>query len=179
MGYHRVVDGQTFDGELYTFAEHAVKKRMDGRIALEDARGIFEHVIDEGIYTKVEEDTVAYMLKNMSWRPEAREWFLRELAAWQEREMQSTLMSLQEISREHFVKHDILTEEFDRVAREVELRAATMKTFDEHDEIALIVRLVDGRRIKVKSKFIELENDYVELFGGVAVPVRAIERVEF
>lgn len=179
MGYRKVIDGITLDGELYALAEAAVTRNADGRISLDDTKGLFELVIDEGLYTKVEEDTVDYMLRNMRWRPEAREWFMSELAAWQVREMKSTPMSPEEISKEHFVKHDILTEEFDRVSREVELRAATMKTFDDHDEIALIVRLADGRRIKVKSRFIELEDDFVELFGGCVIPLKAIERVEF
>ena len=177
MSYHKVVDGKTLDGPLYALAEEAVRKR--GIISLEDAQRIFKNVVDEGIYTKVEEETVDFLFRKMLWRPDALEWFQRELTAWMEREMKSVPMSPEAISKEHFPKEDVLKEEFDRVSREVELRAATMKTFDEHDEIALIVRLADGRRIKVKSNFIEFEDEFVELFGGFAVPLKAIERVEF
>ncbi len=179
MSNHRVVDGITVDGSLFTMAEAAIGKNSDNKISLDDALELFENVIDGGIYTKVEEDTVDYVLRNMAWRPDAQEWFLRELAGWKEREMKSTPMSPEAISKEHFPKEDVLKEEFDRVYREVALRSATMKTYDDHDEVALIVRLADGRRILVKSKFLEFENDFVELFGGHSVPLRAIERVEF
>jgi len=53
-----------------------------------------------------------------------------------------------------------------------------METYDDHDEIALIVRLADGRRVEVRSILIDFENDFVELRGGIAIPLRAIEKVE-
>ncbi len=179
MSYHKVVDGITVDGPLFELAEKAIGKSSDGTISLDDALELFESVIDGGLYTQVEEDTVDLLLRSMAWRSEAREWFLRELTEWKEREMKSIPMSPEALSKEHFPKEDVLKEEFDRVYRELSLRSATIKTYDDHDEITLIVRLADGNRILVKSKFIELENDFVELFGGHAVPLRAIERVEF
>ena len=92
--------------------------------------------------------------------------------------MQSILMTPEALSKEYFPKHDVLKEEFDRLSRETDLRAATMETYDDHDEIGLIVRLADGRRVEVKSNLIEFDGEYVELHGGFVVPVRAIEKVE-
>jgi hypothetical protein len=178
MGYHKVVDGKTFDGHLFAVAEEAVGKSADGKITLDDALEIYEAVIDGGIYTDVERETVEYLLSKMSWRADAREWFLRELKVWEEREMKSIPMTPEELSHQHFPKEDILVEEFDRVSREVHLRAATKETYDTHDEIALIVRLADGRRVEVRTTLVELEDDFVELRGGVAIPLRAIEKVE-
>lgn len=178
MGYHKVVDGKTFDGHLFAVAEEAVKRSADGKITLDDALEIYEAVIDGGLYTDVERETIDYLLSRMSWRADAREWFHRELEGWKEREMKSIPMTPEELSQQHFPKEDILREEFDRVSREIDLRAATMETYDNHDEIALIVRLADGRRVEVRSSLVEFEDDFVELRGGVAIPLRAIEKVE-
>lgn len=178
MGYHKVVDGKTFDGHLFAMAEEAVHKSADGKITLDDALEIYEAVIDGGIYTDVERETVDYLLGSMSWRADAREWFLRELEIWMKREMKSIPMTPEELAQQKFPKEDILQEEFDRVTREAKLRAATAETYDNHEEFALIVRLADGRRVEVRSNLIEFEDDFVELRGGVAIPLRAIEKVE-
>jgi hypothetical protein len=87
-------------------------------------------------------------------------------------------VSLDQIAKEHFVKDDVFREEYDRVSRQIDLKAATMESFDHHDEIGLIVRLVDGRRVQVKSNLFELHEGHVELRGGVTIPIRAIEKVQ-
>jgi len=87
-------------------------------------------------------------------------------------------MTAEEVSIQHFSLVDVLSTEEERAARKHALKAATAETYQDHDEIGVIVRLANGKRAEVSSNFIELEGNYVELRGGFHVPVRAIERVE-
>lgn len=175
---HRMVEGKEVDKQLYGIAEDAVANNADGKISLADARLLYEGVIDEGIYTSVEWETMRLIKKNMFWHPEALEWFDRKLANWQEEQRKFTPISLEELAKEHFPKDDVLREQYDRQSREIDLKAATMEAFDDHDEIGIIVRLMDGRRVQVRSNIFELFEDEVELRGGVTIPIRAIEKVQ-
>jgi hypothetical protein len=175
---HRIVDGKEVDKELYEIAEDAVGTNPDGKIWLADARLMYEAVIDGGIYTSVEWETVRLIKKKMKWQPEALEWFDKELANWQTEQRKFVHMTLEEVAKEHFVKQDVLREEYDRFSRLIDLKAATMESFDNREEIGLIVRLVDGRRVQVKSDLFELHAGHVELKGGVTIPIRAIEKVQ-
>lgn len=175
---HRIVEGKEVDKQLYAIAEDAVANNPDKKISLADARLLYEAVIDGGIYTSVEWETVRLIKKNMAWHPEALEWFDKELANWQAEQRKFVTMSLDEIAREHFVKEDVFRELYDRQSREIDLKAATMESFDHHEEIGLIVRLIDGRRVQVKSNLFELHEGHVELRGGVTIPIRAIEKVQ-
>ncbi len=175
---HRIVEGKEVDKQLYAIAEDAVADNPDKKIALADARLLYEAVIDGGIYTSVEWETVKLIKKNMEWHPQALEWFDKELGHWQAEQRKFTPVSLDQIAKEHFVKDDVFREEYDRVSRQIDLKAATMESFDHHDEISLIVRLVDGRRVQVKSNLFELHEGHVELRGGVTIPIRAIEKVQ-
>jgi hypothetical protein len=175
---HREIEGKIVDHELYGIAEQAVKTNRDGLINEADAKALYEAVVDGGIYTSVEWETMRLIRKNMRWRPEAMAWFERELAAWEAAQQKSIPMSLGQISKEQFSKEDVFVEEYDRFSREVDLRAATMEAFDQHDEIGLIVRLQDGRRVEVTSSIFTLHDHFVELRGGVTIPIRAIEKVE-
>jgi hypothetical protein len=175
---HRIVEGKEVDKQLYAIAEDAVANNPDRKISLADARLLYEAVVDGGIYTSVEWETVQLIKKKMTWHPEALEWFDAELANWQTEQRKFTPMTLEEIAREHFSKDDVFREEYDRVSRQIDLKAATMESFDNHDEIGLIVRLMDGRRVQVKSNLFELHEGHVELRGGVNIPIRAIEKVQ-
>lgn len=174
---HRLVEGREVDKELYEIAEDAVATNPDGKISLADARLLYEAVIDEGIYTSVEWETVRLIKKNMHWHANALKWFDTTLEDWQTEQRKYTSLTLKEIAKEHFPKEDVFREEYDRVSRQIDLKAATMESFDHHDEIGLIVRLVDGRRVEVKSNLFELHEDHVELRDGVVIPIRAIEKV--
>ncbi len=174
---HRYVEGKEVDKELYEIAEDAVEGNPDGKISVADARLMYDAVIDGGIYTSVEWETVRLIKKNMHWHPDALAWFDKELANWEAEQSKYTSLSLNEIAKEHFPKEDVFREEYDRVSRQIDLKAATMESFDHHEEIGLIVRLKDGRRVEVKSNLFELHEDHVELRHGVIVPIRAIEKV--
>jgi len=174
---HRYVEGKEVDKELYEIAEDASANNLDGRISMADARLMYDAVIDGGIYTSVEWETVRLIKKNMHWHPDALSWFDKELATWEAEQSKYTSLSLEEIAKEHFTKDDVFREEYDRVSRQIDLKAATMESFDHQEEIGLIVRLKDGRRVEVKSSLFELHEDHVELRHGVIIPIRAIEKV--
>lgn len=175
---HRTVEGKEVDKELYEIAEDAVRNNPDGKISLADAKLLYEAVIDGGIYTSVEWETVRLLKRKMAWHPEAQQWFDDELNKWQAEQRKFTQMALEEIAHEHFPKDDVFREEYDRVSRQIDLKAATMESFDNHDEIGLIVRLSDGRRVQIRSNLFELHEGHVELRGGVTIPIRAIEKVQ-
>ncbi len=175
---HRTVEGTVVDKHLYEIAEDAANQ-PGGMITMTDARVLLTAVIDGGIYTDVEQETVRLIRKNMVWLPEALQWFNETLTQWENEQRRFTPMTLEAIADEHFPKTDVLREENDRVTREIDLKAATMQSFDNHDEIGLIVHLSDGRRVQVSSNLFELHETHVELRGGVTIPIRAIEKVQF
>ncbi len=47
----------------------------------------------------------------------------------------------------------------------------------EHEEVSLYIKLADGEVIEVVSDLIDLEEDFVEVRGGMGIPVRAIVEV--
>ena len=63
MGYYKVVEGKTYDADLFALAERAQMKDPDGRISRETARKMFEAVIDGGVYSQVERDTVDWIAR--------------------------------------------------------------------------------------------------------------------
>jgi len=87
-------------------------------------------------------------------------------------------MTPEEISKQHFAVEDVLNSEEEKISRLNDMRAATMETYQDHDDIGIIVRLANGRRVEVMSNFIELEEDFVELRGGFHIPLKVIEKVE-
>lgn len=175
---HRIVDGKEVDKELYEIAEDAVATNKDKKISLADAKLLYEAVIDEGIYTSVEWETVRLIKKNMMWHANALEWFDKQLEDWQVDQRRFVPVTLEEIAKEHFPEDDVFREEYDRASRLIDLKAATMESFDHHEDIKLLIRLRDGRRVEVKSNLFELHEGYVELRGGVNIPIGAIEKVE-
>ena len=178
MSYYKTIDGQKYDGKLLSLAEEAIQGAGDGRISVKDAEGLFEAVRDGGVYTDVEKETVAYIRNKFRWTPSAAEWFGSRVASLNYLHRPPQLMTIEEITKQHFSSKDVLTSEADRISREIDLRAATSETYQDHDEIGIIVQLEDGTHAKVLSNFIEMEGDLVELRGGRAIPVRAIVKVE-
>jgi len=151
MNYYKEVGGKKLDGHLLEIADVAVAGAGDGRISKEDAEKMLAAVIDDDVYTAVEKATIDYIHKNYKWT---------------------------EISKQHFAVEDVLNSEEEKISRLNDMRAATMETYQDHDDIGIIVRLANGRRVEVMSNFIELEEDFVELRGGFHIPLKVIEKVE-
>jgi hypothetical protein len=102
------------------------------------------------------------------------------LHAWRKGEqvIPSKPMPLQELARQHFASKDVLRTEEERLIRIHDLTTAMNETNQDHDDIGLIVRLANNERIEVISNFIELSGDFIELKGGITIPIKAIEKVE-
>jgi hypothetical protein len=166
------------NSRLIEVADAAVKGAGDGRISKKDAEVLLALVTSNNTYTDLERATVDYIHKNYKWTESAREWF-RDQIKNLEKDFQKLIhMTAEEVSIQHFPLLDVLNTEEEKAARKHDLKAATAETYQDHDEIGVIIRLANGRRAEVTSNFIELEGNYVELRGGFHIPVRAIEKVE-
>lgn len=135
-------------------------------------------VKDGNTFTSVEQATVKYLHQKFHWTDAAFLWFNDQVRLWQTEFEKPVRMSLSELSKQSFPEQDVLETLAERQAREHDLKAATSETYNDHDEIAMIVRLANGKRVEVASDFIELAGSYVELRGGFDIPVKAIEKVE-
>jgi hypothetical protein len=69
---------------------------------------------------------------------------------------------------------DVLSTFAERHDREIKLRSAMAYTNKEHDPVWIIVKLDSGELVEIDSTLIDLEDDYVELHGGFALPITAI-----
>lgn len=177
MNNDKPLDSKKLNRRLIEVANAAVACSRDGRISKNNAEVLLA-LITNNAYTAVEQATVDYIYKNYKWSESAREWFQDQIKN-QEKGFQKLIrMSAEELSMQHFALIDVLSSEEERKARKHDLKAAMAETYQDHDEIGVIVRLANGKRAKVFSNFIELEGNYVELRGGFHVPVRAIEKVE-
>jgi len=164
--------------KLIQLAEEAVKGSGDGRISKNDAEQILAAVVDGDVYTETERETVDYLHKNFHWTDAAWSWFNEQLKIWSSEFQKLIRMTPAEVTKQHFAVEDVLRKPEERIAREHDLKAATTETYQDHDDIAIIVRLANGRRVEVISNFIELAGSFVELRGGFDIPVKAIEKVE-
>ncbi len=88
-------------------------------------------------------------------------------------------MTIRKISRDElgqirFSPEEVLTTFAERHDREIKLRSAMAYTNHEHDSVWLIVKLESGELVELDSTMIDLEDEFVELHGGFAVPITAI-----
>jgi hypothetical protein len=88
--------------------------------------------------------------------------------------MNARKVQLEEISIQHFATDDVLTTFDERFEREHKLRTAMSLTNMDHESISLFVKLKNGELIEVTSDLIDFEDDFVELRGGVGIPLKAI-----
>jgi hypothetical protein len=178
MNYYKQVGGKKLDGHLLEIADVAVAGAGDGRISRADAEKMLAMVIDDNVYTGVEQETVDYIHKNYHWTEPAWEWFREQIVNFENEFGKLLRMTPEEISKQHFAAEDALSSEEEKIARKKALKTAVMETYQDHDDIGIIVRLANGQRAEVFSNFIEQEGNYVELRGGFDIPLRAIEKVE-
>ncbi len=177
MNYYKQVEGKKLEGYLLEIANNAVRGAGDGRISKADAEKILATVTDGKIYTVVEKETVAHIHKNYKWTEAAWDWFGEQIKNWERELNKSMPMTPEELSKQHFGTEDVLLDATDREVRDHGLRSATNQTYQDHDDITLIVRLANGKKVEVVSNFIELAGNFVELRGGFDIPLRAIEKV--
>lgn len=83
-------------------------------------------------------------------------------------------ISSDELRQLKFSSQEVLTTFTERHDREIKLRSAMAYTNHEHDPVWMIVKLDNGELVEFDSIMIDLEDDFVELHGGFAVPITAI-----
>jgi hypothetical protein len=88
--------------------------------------------------------------------------------------MTTRKMSLQEIRHQHFTKEDVLTTVEERKDRHHKLQSAMALTNGQHEPVWLHIMLANGQVAEIYSNLIDLEDDYVELHGGLGIPLHAI-----
>lgn len=69
---------------------------------------------------------------------------------------------------------DVLSTFTERYDREIKLRSAMAYTNREHDAVWIILKLENGELVELDSILIDLEDKFVEVLGGVAIPITAI-----
>lgn len=84
QSYYKVIDGERYDREMLDIAEESVAGKGDGRISVDDAKKLFEAIIDGNTVTEIEEKTLAYIRENFKFTDAADEWLMSELEAWKE-----------------------------------------------------------------------------------------------
>lgn len=180
MSYYKVTNEKKMDSHLLDVAHTSVEAARDGRISMKDAQELFAAVKDGNVFTEVERNTVDHILATFHWTENAKDWFLKELHGWRKAEHAQSLRPItpMELSTQRFPIEDVLTTKEERFVRIHDLKTAMNETNQDHDDIGIIVRLANGERVEVISNFIELSGDFIELKGGVTIPLRAIEKVE-
>jgi hypothetical protein len=79
-----------------------------------------------------------------------------------------------EIHLQHFASEDVLTTFDDKFERLHKLRTAMALTHVDHEIISLFVKLSSGELIEIASDLIDYEDDFVEIRGGIGIPLKAI-----
>ncbi len=88
--------------------------------------------------------------------------------------MNAKKVTLEEIRHQHFATEDVLTTFDDRFERQHKLRTAMALTNADHENISLFVKLANGELIEISSDLIDYEDDFVEIRGGIGIPLKAI-----
>ncbi|HEU5292989.1 MAG TPA: hypothetical protein VFU05_20230 [Cyclobacteriaceae bacterium] len=88
--------------------------------------------------------------------------------------MNAKKVTPEEIRHLHFTNEDVLSTFDDRFERQHKLRTAMALTNAHHEQISLFVKLANGELVEVSSDLIDYEVDYVEIHGGIDIPIKAI-----
>jgi hypothetical protein len=83
-------------------------------------------------------------------------------------------MTIEDLKHQHFAHEDVLPTHMERRERDHKLQSAMAFTNGQHEPVWLLVQLSSGEVAEIHSALIDLEDDYVELYGGVGIPLRAI-----
>jgi hypothetical protein len=92
--------------------------------------------------------------------------------------MNARKISLEEVPGLTYPATDVLTTFEDRFERLHKLKTAMALTNADHEGISLLVQLASGECVEIESDLIDLEDDYVEIHGGIGIPLRAIVDVD-
>ena len=88
--------------------------------------------------------------------------------------MNAKKITLEEIRNQHFASDDVLLTFDARFERQHKLRTAMALTNGDHENISLFVKLANGDLVEITSDLIDYEDDFVEIRGGIGIPLKAI-----
>ena len=88
--------------------------------------------------------------------------------------MNAKKVTLEELKNYHFATDDVLSTFDERFERQHKLRTAMSLTNVDHESITLIIKLSNGELIEISSDPIDYEDDFVEIRGGLGIPLKAI-----
>lgn len=80
MQYYKFIQGLRYDRKLLEAAHAARDVRPDGKLTLEDVRQLWTFVSDGRGMTKIEYRTLQYLLDEMAWTEEARQWMEQQIS---------------------------------------------------------------------------------------------------
>ena len=89
------------------------------------------------------------------------------------------VLDLNEIKSKFFIERDILFNTEAKKTRLQKLQKAMMLSHIEHQTIGIITTLFSGEVVQVYCDLIECADDFVQLKGGIIIPIRAIVDVEY
>lgn len=92
--------------------------------------------------------------------------------------MNAKKVTYDEIRHQHYAPEDVLTSFNDKFERQHKLRTAMALTHDHHETISLYIKLANGELVEIASDLIDYEDDFVEIRGGIGIPLRAIVDVD-
>jgi hypothetical protein len=88
--------------------------------------------------------------------------------------MKARSVSLEELRQLRFAPQEVLPSFEERLERELKLKSAMALTNAAHEPISLFVQLATGEVVEVVSDLIDLEENFVEVRGGIGIPLHAI-----
>ncbi|AWV90289.1 hypothetical protein [Bradymonas sediminis] len=80
--YYKTIDGVKYDRELLELADKLTQGQGDGRLSTDDAKQLYEEVVDGDNYTDIEKATVKFIRDNYKWTEAADDWFRTEIRKW-------------------------------------------------------------------------------------------------
>jgi hypothetical protein len=83
-------------------------------------------------------------------------------------------ITLEELRGLRFPTEDVLETFHERYDREHKLRSAMAYTNSQHDDVWIILKSASGDYVEVDSTLIDLQDNLVELRGGIGIPIIAI-----
>lgn len=92
--------------------------------------------------------------------------------------MNAKKLTHEEIRLQRFATNDVLLTFDDRFERQHKLKTAMALTHDHHESISLYVKLANGELVEISSDLIDYEDDFVEIRGGIGIPLKAIVDVD-
>ena len=80
--FYKQIDGKKYSRRLLDCADELVAGKGDGRISEDDAAKLYDTLENDGKYTDLEKDTVAYIRKNYRWTDAGDAYLRGAIRSW-------------------------------------------------------------------------------------------------